>query len=205
MYIFQVVLYIHSFRLNLCIYRTACDIYIVVFDGSLLVIFILDTTVWKILDLQTYVAGCLCCWDCIVIFFQEFVRPRQTASWHYYRETLQGLREQVLRKVAQKWRNGDWLACGDNAQTHTGLSVQNFVSTKSVALASPYSTLLTRVVWPLRLPGMASILATRASFPETIADRLYTIPKFQFQRCFQQVRKCWARCITPKGTTYLVR
>jgi hypothetical protein len=30
--------------------RTTCDIYIVVFDGLLLVIFILDTTVWKILD-----------------------------------------------------------------------------------------------------------------------------------------------------------
>jgi hypothetical protein len=31
---------------------STCDIYIVVFDGLLLVIFILDTTVWKILDLK---------------------------------------------------------------------------------------------------------------------------------------------------------
>ena len=38
------------------------------------------------------VAGCLCCFDCY-IFCQEFLRPGQTVSWHYYREILQGLRE----------------------------------------------------------------------------------------------------------------
>jgi hypothetical protein len=40
-------------QLNLYI-RSTCDIYIVVFYGLLLVIFILDTTVGKILDLRTF-------------------------------------------------------------------------------------------------------------------------------------------------------
>lgn len=105
---------------------------------------------------QPSVAGCLRCFDCYLHFWQEFVGPGQTVSWHYYREILQRLREHVLRKLLEKWRNRNCLAYGDNAQTHTALLEQQFLSTKYMAVAHP--TLLTHVIWPLRFlpPGVVS-------------------------------------------------
>jgi hypothetical protein len=146
------------------------------------------------------VAVCVCFCDSIFIFFNSsFPHDKRLAGITVSRLC----KEQVLRKVAQKWWNCAWLAYGDSAQTHTALAVQKIVSTNSLVMASPYPNLVTKVVWPLSLPGVAGILTTGASLTGTIADRLYTIP-CQFQLCFQQVRKCCSRCITRNGTTYLI-
>jgi hypothetical protein len=79
--------------------------------------------------------------DCEGIVHQEFVPPGQTVNQHYYLEVLKRLREQVRRKLPERWRNQDWLRHHDNAPAHTALSVQRFLATKSMAMVShpPYS------------------------------------------------------------------
>jgi hypothetical protein len=143
--------------------------------------------------------------DCKGTVHQEFVPPRQTVNQHHYPEVLKRLREQVRRKRPERWRNQDWLLHRDNAQAHTALSVQRFLTTKNMAVVphSPYSPDLAPC-YLFSFPRMKSKLKGRrfqdvTEIQEQSLTVLHAIPKSQFQRCFQQCQKRRTRCINSEG------
>jgi hypothetical protein len=97
--------------------------------------------------------------------------------------------------------NQDWLLHHDNAQAHTALSVQRFLAAKGMAVVPhpPYLPALSPCDFFL-FPRMKSKLKGRrfqdvTEIQEESLTVLHAIPKFQFQRCFQQCQKPWTRCI----------
>lgn len=172
-----------------------------------------DSAVGRTRSLQTFewysrfrlghpsVAGCLRCFECYIIFVKKlFVQARRLAGI-------------TIARFCKVWGSKSCENCWKNGGTGTGWVTVTMrrrtllCQSRNFCLPNPWlwptpphppnSRYLTSKVASPR----SGILATRASFPETVADRLYTIPKCRFQRCFQQVRECWARCITRKGTT----
>jgi hypothetical protein len=72
--------------------------------------------------------------DCEGTVHQEFVPPGLTVNQHHYLQVLKRLREQVRRKLLERWWNQNWLLHHDNAPAHTALSVQRFLATKNMAV-----------------------------------------------------------------------
>jgi len=55
--------------------------------------------------------------------------------------TVRRLRDSVLRKQSENWRNGDWILHHDNAPAHTSHLVQQFLAKHGTAQLQqpPYS------------------------------------------------------------------
>jgi hypothetical protein len=120
---------------------------------------------------------------------------------HYYLEVPKCLREQVHLKHPEVWWNQNLFNHHDNAPAHTALSVQQFLTTKNMAM----------VPYPPYLPGLAPsdlFLFLRiklqvkgccfqnvSEIQEQLLTILHAISKCQFQ----QWQKHWTHYINSEG------
>ena len=76
----------------------------------------------------------------LIVFFDihgivmaEGVPSGQTVNQQYYTEVLMKLREHVIRKRPELWRNG-WILHQDNTPAHNALSVKQFLANKNITV-----------------------------------------------------------------------
>ena len=146
------------------------------------------------------------------IVHREFVPPGMTVNADFYCDVLRRLRENVRRKRPQKWRNQNLIIHHDNAPAHRSFKVSQFLAknNKTVITHPPYSPdlapcdffLFPKLKLKLRMKGRTFV--TIEDIQEESQRVLDTIPKRDFQGCFQAWQKRWDRCIRAKGSTLKV-
>ena len=105
-----------------------------------------------------------------------------------------------------KWRDGDWVLHHDNAPAHTSHLVQQFVAKHGTdQLQPPYSPDLAPCDFFL-FPRLKKVLKGHR-FEATDDDKrnstktLLDIPNEEFEKCFQQWQKRWAKCVAAEGNS----
>ena len=147
----------------------------------------------------------ICFFDQEGIVHQEFVPPGMTVNADFYCDVLRRLRENVRRMRPQKWQNQNLIINHDNATTHRSFKVSQFLSKNNMTVIPhpPYSPDLAPCdffLFPkLKLRMKGRRFDTNEEIQEESQRVLDTIPKRDFQGCFQAWQKRWDRCIRAKG------
>jgi histone-lysine N-methyltransferase SETMAR len=83
----------------------------------------------------------ICFFDIEGIVHKEFGPPGQTMNEKFYCNVLTRLRENIWRKLPDKWHNNSWTMHHENVLADTSLIVQQFLAStnKTVIPHPPYS------------------------------------------------------------------
>jgi transposase len=142
----------------------------------------------------------ICFFDQEGIVHREFVPPGMTVNADFYCDVLRRLRENVWRKRPQKWRNQNLIIHHDRS-----FKVSQFLAKNNMTVIPhpPYSPDLASCdffLFPkLKLRMKGQTFDTTEEIQEESQRVLDTIPKRDFQGCFQAWQKRWDRCIRAKG------
>jgi len=124
----------------------------------------------------------ICFFDQEGIVHREFVPPGMTVNANFYCDVLRRLRENVRHKRPQKWQNQN-------------LIIQH----ESDPPYSPDLTPCDFFLFPkLKLRMKGRRFDTIEEIQEESQQVLDTVPKRDFQGCFQAWQKCWDHCIRAK-------
>lgn len=130
----------------------------------------------------------------------EFL-PGRTVNKEYYLEVLRRLREAIRRKRPNLWQNNSWQLYHDNALAHIALLVREFLAKNATVIMPqpPYSSDMAPCDFFL-FPKLKRILKGRrfANIEEIKTEsleKLKAIPKIAFQKCFEDWKKRWHKCI----------
>lgn len=139
------------------------------------------------------------------IVHHEFLPQGETINKEYYLQVQRRLREAVRRKRPDLWQNNSWLLHHDNAPAHTSLLVRGFLAKNNTVMMPqpPYSPdmapcdfflfpKIKKTLKGLRFGSMDNIKS--ASLKE-----LKAITKIEFQKCFEDWKKRWHKCIISSG------
>ena len=143
----------------------------------------------------------------LICFFdhREFVPTGMQVSADFYCDVLRRLRENVRRKTPQKWQNQNLIIHHDNAPAHRSFKVSQFLAKNNMTVIPhpPYSPVLAPCDFFLLPKLKLQMKGRRFDTIEEIQEEsqwvLDTIPKRDFQGCFQAWQKCWDHCIHAKG------
>jgi len=147
----------------------------------------------------------ICFFDQEGIVHWEFVPPGMTVNADFYCDVLRRLRENVRHKRPQKWRNQNLIIHHNNAVVHSSFKVSQFLAKNNMTVIPhpPYSPDLVPCdvfLFPkLKLRMKGQTFDTNEEIQEESQRVLDTIPKRDFQGCFQARQKHWDRCIHAKG------
>jgi len=141
----------------------------------------------------------ICFFDQEGIVHREFVPPGMTVNADFYCDVLR-LHENVRRKRPQKWQNQNLIIHHDNAPAHRSFKISQFLAKNNMTVIPhpPYSPNLAPCDFLLFLKLKLQI-NTIEEIQEKSQRVLDTIPKRDFQGCFQAWQKCWDCCILAKG------
>lgn len=148
----------------------------------------------------------------ITVFFDwkgvvhhEFLPPGRTVNKEYYLEVLRHLREAIRKKRPELWENKSFILHHDNAPAHASRLVNNFLTDSKTLLLTqpPYSPDLAPCDFFL-FPKMKKTMkgeryATREDIMTASLQELKAIPKSEFQKCFEDWKKRWHKCIISEG------
>ena len=148
----------------------------------------------------------------ITVFFdyhgvvhQEFLPQGRTVNKEYYLEVMRRLRKAILEKRPELWKNNSWLLHHDNAPAHSSLLVRNFLAKNNTVIIPqpPYSPDLAPYdffVFPrLERPMKGRRFATIEEIKTESLRELKDIPKSVYQKCFEDWKKRWHKCIISEG------
>ena len=105
------------------------------------------------------------------------------------------LREAILQKLTEFWRNQSWILQHDNAPAYTSMLVREFlVKNKTVIMPQPpYSPDLAHAdcfLFPkLKAPMKGKRFATIVEIKEKSKQKLLAIPKIVLQKCCEVWKK----------------
>ena len=123
---------------------------------------------------------------------------------YFYCDVLRKLGENV-RKRPKKWQNQNLIIHHDTAPAHRSFKASQFLAKNNMTVIShpPYSHDLAPCeffLFPkLKLRMKCRRIDTIEEIQEDSQRLLDTIPKRDFQGCFQAWQKRWDRCIRAKG------
>jgi len=152
----------------------------------------------------------ICFFDQEGVVHREFVPPGMTVNADFCCDVLRRLRENVRRKRSQKWQNQNLIIHHDNAPAHRSFKVSPFLAKNNMTVIPhpPYSPDLAPCdffLFPkLKLRTKGRRFDTIEEIQEESKRVLDTIPKREFQGCFQAWQKRWDRCIRERGSTLKV-
>lgn len=139
------------------------------------------------------------------IVYHEFLPQGQTVTKEYYLSVLRRLREAIRRKRPELWRDNSWKLHHDNAPAHSSLLVREFLSNTNTVVVpqAPYSPDMAPCDYFL-FPEMKKTLKGRRfdsidAIKEESLKKLKDIPKSAFERCFENWKKRWQKCIIVQG------
>lgn len=139
------------------------------------------------------------------IVYHEFLPPGRTVNKEYYLEVLRRLREAIRRKRPHLWRNNSWKLHHDNAPAHTSLLVREFLTKNNTVMMPqpPYSPDIAPCDFFLFPKMKTNMKGRRFANIEEIKrqslNELNAIPKSEFQKCFEDWKKRWHKCIIYDG------
>ena len=135
----------------------------------------------------------------------EFVPPGMTVNADFFCYVLRKLCENLQHKRPQKWRNQNLIIYNDNAPAHRSFKVSQFLAKNNMTVIPhpPYLPDLAPCdffLFPkLKLQMKGRTFDTTEEIQEESQRVLDTIPKRDFQGCFQAWQKRWDCCIRAKG------
>lgn len=139
------------------------------------------------------------------VVHHEFLPDGQTVNKEYYLSVMRRLREAIRLKRPQLWSKKSWILHHDNAPSHNALIIRDFLvkngtitiqqAANSPDLAPCDFFLFSRLKKSLR----GTRYDTKELIKQKSKEELMSIPKIEFEKCFQSWIKRWHRCIAADG------
>lgn len=135
----------------------------------------------------------------------EFLPPGQTVNKEYYLSVMRRLREAIRLKRPNLWKDKNWFLHHDNAPSHTALVLRDFFIKNSMHIVPqpPYSPDLAPCdFWlfsKLKRPLRGHRFESTDEIKEKSKKELKAIPTIEFQKCFEEWKNRWHRCIVSGG------
>jgi hypothetical protein len=126
----------------------------------------------------------------------------------FYCDVLRRLRENVLRRRPELWRQQTWLLHHDNAPPHTSVLTQQFRAKYNTTVIPhpPYSHDLAPCDFSLFPKMKLKLKGRRCDTVEEIqaeSSRAFdTLTQKDFQEAFQKWRRRWNRCLHVGGNYF---
>ena len=79
----------------------------------------------------------ICC-DCNGLEHHEFLPQDRMVNKEYYLAVMSRLREAILRKLTELWKNQSWILYHDNAPAHTSMLVREFLAKNKIVIKSQH-------------------------------------------------------------------
>lgn len=139
------------------------------------------------------------------IVHHEFAPHGQTVTKEYYREVLRRLRDAVRRRRPMLHQSGEWRLHHDNAPAHTAQLVQQFLAKHNIIQVPqpPYSPDMAPCDFFLFPKTKYALKGRRFQDVEEIMQNatkeLYSLTVTDFERCFEQWKHRWNKCIAVEG------
>ncbi|UYV80763.1 hypothetical protein LAZ67_19001657 [Cordylochernes scorpioides] len=143
--------------------------------------------------------------DCRGVVHHEFLPQGRTVNKEYYLQVMRNLREAILQKRPDLWKNKNWLLHHDNATAHTSLLVRDFLAKNNTLMMPqpPYSPDLAPCdffLFPkLKRPMKRRRYATLDEIKTASKEELKKIFKNDFLKCFEDWKNRWHKCIISHG------
>ena len=135
--------------------------------------------------------------DCNGVVHYEFLPQGCTVNTEYYLEVMRRLCEAIRQKCTELCKNQSWILHHDNAPADTSMFVRVFF-TKNKTVIMPDSPDLSSAdvffVPKLKTPMKGERFATIEEIKEK--------SKQELQKCFEDRKKRWHKCITSEGVTF---
>ncbi|PNF37233.1 hypothetical protein B7P43_G00377 [Cryptotermes secundus] len=115
------------------------------------------------------------------------------------------LREAIRKKRPDLWKNNSWLLHHDNAPAHTSLLVREFLAKNNTVTMPqpPYSPDMAPCDFFLFPKIKRTLKGRRFTSIDDIKSaslkELKAIPKIEFEKCFDDWKKRWCKCIISNG------
>nr|APL98288.1 putative DD34D transposase [Bactrocera tryoni] len=148
----------------------------------------------------------------LIVFFDirglvhhEFVPEGQTVNKEFYLAVLRRLRENIRRKRPELWKNNSWILHDDNAPSHRATIVTEFKAKNAMNTIDqpPYSPDLAPCdffLFPkLKLPLRGTRFQSIEEIKQNSLKELKAIPKSAYEKCFEDWKNRWHKCITSGG------
>lgn len=142
------------------------------------------------------------------IVHHEYTPQGQTVNKEFYLDVMRRLREVVRRKRPQLWASGRWMLHHDGAPAHTSNVVQQFLAKHGTIQVPhpPYSPDMSPPDFFLFPKIKRTFKGHRFEDIETIkqnsTQQLRDIPKSEFQKCYDDWKHRWAKCVTANGAYF---
>lgn len=139
------------------------------------------------------------------IVHHEFLPPGQTVNKEYYLSLMRNLRESIRLKRPELWANNSWFLHHDNAPSHTALVIREHFAKNGTHIVPqpPYSPDLAPCdFWSfnmLKRPLRGNRFDSLEDIKRESKTALRSIPEEAFNRCFDNWKRRWQKCIMSGG------
>jgi transposase len=129
----------------------------------------------------------------------------QTINKEYYLEVIHHLHDAVRRKRPDLWASCNWQLHHDNVPAHSSHLIQSFLAKYGIPVVcqAPYSPDIAPCdfwLFPkLKRPLKGSRFDSRKDIMRNATKDLRNLLGEALQKCFQQWKKCWAKCVESQG------
>lgn len=151
----------------------------------------------------------------LIVFFDadgivhhEYAPQGQTVNKEFYLDVMRRLREAIRRKRPLLWESSRWMLHHNGAPAHTSCLVQQFLAKHGTIQVAhpPYSPDMSPPDFFLFPKIKNTLKGHRFQDIETIkqnsTQQLQAIPNSAFQKCFEDWKHRWAKCVTVNGAYF---
>jgi hypothetical protein len=135
------------------------------------------------------------------IVHHSYAPEGQTINKEYYLEVIRHLCNAVWHKRPDLWVSRNWQLHHDSAPAHSSHLIQSFLVKHGIPIVcqAPYSPDLAHCdFWllpKLKRPLKGSRFDNREDIMRNATKELRSLPEEACQKCFQQVKEHWAKCV----------
>lgn len=151
----------------------------------------------------------------LIVFFDadgivhhEYAPQGQTVNKEFYLDVMRRLREAIRRKRPLLWESSRWMLHHDGAPAHTSCLVQQFLAKHGTIQVAhpPYSPDMSPPDFFL-FPKIKNTLKRRQfqdieTIKQNSTQQLQAIPNSAFQKCFEDWKHRWVKCVTVNGAYF---
>jgi hypothetical protein len=138
----------------------------------------------------------------------SYAPEAQAINKEYYLEVIRHLRNAVRRKRPNLWASRNWQLHHDNAPAHSSHLIKSFLAKHGIpvvcqTLYSPDMALCDFWLFPkLKTPLKGCCIDSHEDIMRNVTKELRSLPEEAFQKCFQQWKECWAKCVESRGAYF---
>jgi transposase len=142
------------------------------------------------------------------IVHHSYAPAGQTINKEYSLEVIRHLRDAVRHKKPDLWASRNWQLHHDNAPAHSSQLIQSFLAKHGIPVVpqAPYSPDMAPCdfwLFPkLKRPLKGSRFDSREIIMQNATKELRSLPEEAFQKCFQQWKERWAKCVESQGAYF---